>query len=437
MSRTAIVGGGIAGASAALRLAEAGVDVVVFESGDRLGGLVVSFEVAGTPLECFYHHVFPHEAHIRALIDELGLSSRLAWLPSTMGVLTDGKIWPFTTPLDILRFGPLRLDQRIRMGLGGLRLSQVKEWEDLDVVPAMDWLAQACGRPAVDALWEPLLRAKFGAAAPTVPAAWMWGRFAQRRGARTGKGEKLGYLRGGFRQLFDALTARLETLGVRIHTNSRVEAVRHDRGRVTGVVTTVGEVEVDSVLYTGALPGLSRLVPEGFADERWRSAQGLGVICSVIETDRPVTDVYWTNVCDRRLGFGAIIEHTNLLPTSDYGGRHVTYLGRYFTAEEELASADPAAVTEQWLDQLGEVYRGFHRSSVTAVHPFRAPYAAPLVSLGYRSRIPDLRAPLAGLYVATTAQIYPQDRGMSEGVRLGREAAAAIIADRETVAQRG
>jgi protoporphyrinogen oxidase len=161
------------------------------------------------------------------------------------------------------------------------------------------------------------------------------------------------------------------------------------------------------------------------------------VICSVIETDRPVTDVYWTNVCDRRLGFGAIIEHTNLLPTSDYGGRHVTYLGRYFTAEEELASADPAAVTEQWLDQLGEVYRGFHRSSVTAVHPFRAPYAAPLVSLGYRSRIPDLRAPLAGLYVATTAQIYPQDRGMSEGVRLGGEAAAAIIADRETVAQRG
>jgi protoporphyrinogen oxidase len=436
VTRTAIVGGGIAGASAALRLAEAGVDVVMFESGERLGGLVVSFEVAGTPLECFYHHVFPHEVHIRGLIEELGLSARLTWLPSTMGVLTNGKIWPFTTPLDILRFGPLRLDQRIRLGLGGLRLSQVREWEHLDGVPAMQWLARSCGQPAVDALWAPLLRAKFGSAAPTVPAAWMWGRFSQRRGARAGKGEQLGYLRGGFRQLFDALTARLDNLGVEIHTNSRVESIRHDGGRVTGVATAGGDIAVDSVLYTGALPGLVRLVPEDYIDERWRTAAGMGVICSVIETDRPITDVYWTNICDERLGFGALIEHTNLLPPSDYGGRHVTYLGRYFTPDEDLVTADPAVVTQQWLDQLAAVYPRFNRDSVTAVHPFRAPYAAPLVSLGYRSRIPDLRAALDGLYVATTAQIYPQDRGMSEGVRIGGEAAAAIVADSRTTTAR-
>lgn len=434
MTRTAIVGGGIAGASAALRLAEAGVEVVVFETGDRLGGLVVSFEVAGTPLECFYHHVFPHEVHIRALIEELGLSARLAWLPSSMGVLNDGRIWPFTTPLDILRFGPLRIDQRIRMGLGGLRLAQVKDWEPLDSVPAQQWLAKATGQAAVDALWEPLLRAKFGSAAPDVPAAWMWGRFSQRRGARAGKGEKLGYLRGGFRQLFDALAVRLEQLGVEVRTNSRVSSIRHDGARVLGVATASGDVDADSVLYTGALPGITRIVPDEFVDARWREAQGLGVICSVIETDRPITDVYWTNVCDRRLGFGAIIEHTNLLPRSDYGGRHVTYLGRYYTQDEELATADPAAVTEQWLGELASVYRRFDPASVTAVHPFRAPYAAPLVGLGYRASIPDLRAPLAGLYVATTAQIYPQDRGMSEGVRLGGEAAAAIIADARTTA---
>jgi protoporphyrinogen oxidase len=434
VTRTAIVGGGIAGATAALRLAQGGNDVVMFEAGERLGGLVVSFEVAGTPLECFYHHVFPHETHIRGLIEELGLSARLAWLPSSMGVLTDGRIWPFTTPLDILRFGPLRLDQRIRMGLGGLRLTRVEDWEPLDTVPAQTWLAAASGQAAVDALWEPLLRAKFGSAAPTVPAAWMWGRFSQRRGARAGRGERLGYLRGGFRQLFDALTTRLDSLGVEIRTNSRVQTIRHDGRRVTGVATADGDVEADAVLYTGALPGITKIVPDEFVDDRWRAALGMGVICSVIETDRPITDVYWTNVCDRRLSFGAIIEHTNLLPPSDYGDRHVTYLGRYFTADEPIAAADPAEVTEGWLTELSEVYRRFDRSSVTAVHPFRAPYAAPLVTLGYRSSIPDLRAALDGLYVATTAQIYPQDRGMSEGVRLGGEAAEAIITDARTAA---
>lgn len=429
MTRAAVIGGGIAGATAALRLAEAGHDVVLLEGSERLGGLVVSFAVGGTPLECFYHHVFPHETHIRALIDELGLTDRLAWLPSTMGVLSGGRLWPFTTPLDILRFGPLTLPERVRLGIGGLRLQRWKDWTDLDELPAEAWLRQACGDAAVRELWGPLLRAKFGSAAPQVPAAWMWGRFEQRRGARRGAGEQLGYLRGGFRQVFDALALRLEQRGVQIRTGTRVAAISAETGQARGVVTDSGDVEADAVLFTGGLPGLARLVPGEFVDPRWESARGMSVLCSVIETDRPITDVYWTNVCDDELGIGAIIEHTNLVPATDYAGRHVTYLGRYFTADEPIAIADPAAQTEQWLSNLAAAYPRFDRSSVLAVHPFRAPYAAPLVTLGYRARIPDLRAPLAGLYVATTAQIYPADRGMSEGVRMGGEAAAAIDAD--------
>ena len=70
---------------------------------------------------------------------------------------------------------------------------------------------------------------------------------------------------------------------------------------------------------------------------------------------------------------------------------------------------------------------GFSRANVTAVHPFRAPYAAPLVGLGYRAMIPPIRSHIDGLFVCTTAQIYPQDRGMSEGVRLGTEAARVLV----------
>jgi protoporphyrinogen oxidase len=430
-----IVGGGIAGAAAALRLAEAGREVVVFEAGERLGGLVVSFEIGGTPLECFYHHIFPHESHIRALIDELGLTSKLEWLPSSMGVLTGGTLWPFTTPLDILRFGPMTLPERVRMGIGGLRLQRWKDWESLDNVPAREWLTNATGPAAVRELWDPLLRAKFGAAAPEVPAAWMWGRFEQRRGARKGSGEKLGYLRGGFRQLFDALATRLEANGVEIRTASRVASIATADGRVTGVVGDGGDVETDTVLYTGALPGISRLVPAEHADPKWASAQGMGVVCSVIETDRPISDVYWTNVCDPALGIGAIIEQTNLVPASDYGGRHVTYLGRYFTAaERDIATTDAGALTNEWLDNLEAAYPKFDRSSIQAIHPFKTPYAAPLVTLGYSQRIPPLRPSLTGLYVATTAQIYPADRGMSEGIRIGGDAAAAILGDQKVSA---
>lgn len=428
MSDVAVVGGGIAGASAALRLAEAGRQVVLFEGGDRLGGLVVSFEVGGTPLECFYHHVFPHERHILELIDSLGLAAMMQWLPSTMGVMTDGRIWPFTTPLDVLRFGPLSLPERLRMGIGGLALQRWRDWEQLDTVPAVDWLRRATGEAAVRELWAPLLRAKFGTAASTVPAAWMWGRFEQRRGARRGGGERLGYLRGGFRQLFDALAARLTQLGVDIRTNTRVARIDLDDGRVTGVVTDGGTVEISDVLYTGALPGISKLLPAELVDPRWREAKGLGVVCAVVETRKPITDVYWTNVCDESIGIGGIIEHTNLVPAEDYG-RHVTYLGRYFAPGEDLATADPHQVVKDWIERLAGAYPRLPRAGILDTHVFKAGYAAPLVSLGYRDRIPPmLPAAVPGLVLATTAQIYPQDRGMSEGVRLGQTAAAAILA---------
>ena len=127
--------------------------------------------------------------------------------------------------------------------------------------------------------------------------------------------------------------------------------------------------------------------------------------------------------------FGGIIEHTNLLPRSDYGDRHVAYLSRYFTADEPIAKTDPASEAQRWVDALIDRVPGIRPDDVLAVHPFRTPYAAPLVQLGHLGRIPPMRSHLSGLYVATTAQIYPQDRGMSEGVRMGQEAAALIHAD--------
>ena len=72
--KVVVIGGGVGGASAALRLADAGVDVVLAERSDHLGGLVVSLDIGGTPIERYYHHIFPHEHEIISLIDEMGLS---------------------------------------------------------------------------------------------------------------------------------------------------------------------------------------------------------------------------------------------------------------------------------------------------------------------------------------------------------------------------
>lgn len=425
--RVVVIGGGIGGISAARQLARAGCEVVVIERGERLGGLVTSFSIGGTPLECFYHHIFPHEHEIRSLIDEVGLTPKLEWLPSTVGVFTEGRLWPFTTPTDLLRFGPLPLRHRIRAGLGALRMGRVADWESLDGVPAMEWLREYTGDEAARVVWDPLLRAKFGPAAGSVPAAWMWGRIQQRTGARSWKGERLGYLRGGFRQLFDAVSLELVRDGADVRTATSVERIDLD-DRVRGVVTSTGAIEADAVLYAGALKGLTPLLPAGVADPRWTAIGRLGVLCVVIELERQAGPFYWTNVCDPEVPFGGVIEHTNLLPADDYG-THVVYLSRYFTEDEAVAGADPAAEAARWVDILAERWPGIGPSDVRAIHPFRTFDAAPLVTTGHLGRIPPAEAErVPGLWLATTAQIYPQDRGMSEGVRTGSEVAAAIVA---------
>lgn len=424
-NRVVVIGGGIAGCATALRLADDGCAVSLIERSPQLGGLVVSFSVGGTPLECFYHHIFPHELDIISLIRSLGLGHYLQWHDSSTGVLTDGKVWPFTSPRDLLAFSPLPLPDRIRAGLGALKMRQVREWRELDRVPAAEWLRSFCGEQACKVLWDPLLEAKFGPSWTNVPAAWMWGRVHQRNAARQGMGEKLGYLRGGFKRLFDALDIELRRVGVDVVTSTDVDRIIVKDGHVSGIETSAGTIDADAVVYAGALNGLQRLLPDEACDPRWGQIGRLGVLCVVLELRRKLSDIYWTNVCDPDLPFGGIIEHTNLVSPSEYDDRHVVYLSRYFTPDEDVARVEPCVEAERWVRLLAGKLQ-LAPDDVLAVHPFRTPYAAPLVTVGYLDCMPSIRGPVEGLYLTTTAQIYPQDRGMDEGVKAGYRTADVV-----------
>ena len=66
--------------------------------------------------------------------------------------------------------------------------------------------------------------------------------------------------------------------------------------------------------------------------------------------------------------------------------------------------------------------------AVLAAHVWRAQYAQPVVERGYRRLLPDTRTPVTNLFLATMAQIYPQDRGTNYAIRQGREVARAAAA---------
>jgi len=142
------------------------------------------------------------------------------------------------------------------------------------------------------------------------------------------------------------------------------------------------------------------------ADPRCAATGGLGALCVVVELRRRVTDTYRLNACDPDLPLTVYIEHTNFVALYDYGGRRLAYLGRYFHSRprrhRRRRHGEPA------LDRgAGRATPGFAAEDAVALHPSRIPYAAPLVGLGQLSRIPPVVSHIPGLYVCTTAQIYP------------------------------
>ena len=132
--RIGIIGGGVAGLAAAYELTKRGHFAEVFEQAPFLGGQASTFPVYGGQLERGYHHLFVSDTAITELIHELGLGEKLAWLESKVGLYHAGKVWDFSTPTDLLRFTPLSLLQRLRVGLWTLLLQRTSDWRKFEDV---------------------------------------------------------------------------------------------------------------------------------------------------------------------------------------------------------------------------------------------------------------------------------------------------------------
>ena len=439
--RVGIIGGGAAGLGAAYELTVRGHTAEVFEQAPFLGGQASTFEVGGQPLERGYHHLFRSDTAMAGLMEELGLGHRLTWIDSSVGFFYDGKVWPFMSPMDLLRFKPLSLIDRFRVGLVTLYLQRRKEWKSLEQSTAAEWMRRRAGEKGYRVVFEPMLRGKFGRYYDQVSMAWLWNKFALRTTSR-GKGlkgmakEQLGYPVGSFDEVFQAAAAYVVEKGGQVHTSAAVERVVVEEGRATGLAVRVSGGEPEQRSYDAVIatvpsyifPKLVPPLPEEYT-AKLSSATYLAAVLMVLVLDRPLSSVYWMNIADRSLPFLAIIEHTNFMPPEHYGGKHIVYLANYLDDQDPLFHKGREELFEAYLPHLQKVNPEFDVSWVQEYHYHREGAAQPVVTKGYSSQIPDVRTPIPGLYLANTTQIYPEDRGTNYSVRLGRQVAGTVDED--------
>jgi isorenieratene synthase len=291
--RVVVVGGGLAGLSAAITLAERGFSVTLFEAASHLGGKVGGWTIRALgedfPVEHGFHGFFAQYYNLRALLADAGALGDL--VPSTgypvlfadrpperfgtttsifplnlLSVITQSdtlKFADFTEPseglLDLMRFDPaVTFDQ----------------FDDIDFAT----FAKERAIPAsmVDTVLRPfgdttLNRIERLSAAEAL-------RFFHFYFMGNPEGLAFDYTRtDSMTAIVEPLAARLRDLGGTIRTGTRVRRIAHEGKRVVGVVVEGGPAAADSVTLPAA-----DVPSEGLAEVR--DGAGSPVFVSRTET---------------------------------------------------------------------------------------------------------------------------------------------------------
>ena len=434
--KVGIIGGGAAGLAAGYNLAKKGIQVEVFERDKVLGGLAGSFLLDGGYVEKFYHFICLHDFTYLNILQDLGLSHRLQWRLTDMGQFYRGKLYSFGRPYDLLLFPHLPFMEKIRFARNIMKIKSAdwEDWKKIENIPVDDWLLDTFGEHVYRTLHEPMVRLKFGKYKQRLSASWMWARIHRLGKSRTRirQREKVGYVEGGSQIIMDALGSEIENSGGRITLQAQVESFIFDGNSVRGVVVNGQERRFDAVLSTVPLPAFLRLIPSWLNDEYWqklRNIESIGVVCVFLRTRKSLTRFFWTNINDPKIELAGIIEYTRLNPLPHLGGDSIVYLPQYLPSSTEKFAKPDNEIISEYLGYLKRINPQFSEEDVKMALVFREKYAQPICEVGFTTDIPEMRTPLAGLYLTDSSQLHPDDRTISNSLGLGKSAASLIQMD--------
>jgi protoporphyrinogen oxidase len=403
----AVLGGGISGLTCALRLAQAGRRVTLFEASDQLGGLGAFFEHDGRTFEKFYHCMLPSDGPLLGILESLGLREEVYWKPTTFAYAHQGRFFPLNTASDLLKFSPLHFVDRIRVGLTGL-YGRLASDRGLDDITTVKWLTNLSGGRAFAKFWKPMLEAKFGDRYHDVPALWFWTRFNREKGES--KGECKGYIRGGYKRITDTCAHVLNELGADIRLQTSVQSIDLDsHGRVT-ITTASSNDTFDQIVITLPTPQLAKLIGPSLRSQMPAvdsSTDYQGVINCLLFLKKPLTPHYWVATPESEHPFDGVVETSTLTDAADRGDRHVVYLTKYLHRDDPRFSQDPASLRATWMPALKKLFPQLQDGDIEASYIFHAPFVEPIYKLGQMPLRPPEELVAGSVYLANTAQVYP------------------------------
>jgi len=457
------------GLTLALRLNNAGHRVTVFEGAGELGGLASAWELNGVVWDRHYHVTLLSDTALRKILNELGIENELEWTETKTGFYTDGKLVSMSNTIEFLKFPPLDLISKFRLGATIFYASRVNDWKALEKISVADWLTKLSGKKTFEKMWLPLLKAKLGESYKEASAAFIWATIQRMYAARkTGlKKEMFGYARGGYARVLERFGKVLEEKGVEIRLNSRIEKIEKlansnlcvvaegDKNNSVGLSEAEGEAQpyelneetistlkvsnnivessslsatkagkvFDKVILTCPSNIAAKICPALTDEEKAKlnSVKYQGIVCASLLLKKSLAQYYVTNITDE-VPFTAVIEMSALVDKEKhFGGHALVYLPKYVAPDDEIFGRTDDEIKESFISTLEKMYPHFKRDDVLCFKISRARQVFPIPTLNYSEKLPDMKTSLDGVFIVNSAHIINGTLNVNETVQLAEK----------------
>jgi protoporphyrinogen/coproporphyrinogen III oxidase len=398
--RVAVIGGGLAGLSAAARLQRGGGRVVVFEALDRLGGRAVTIEVDGHRVDAAAQLFGTMYERFASLLRRLGMADSMVAVPGRDALWRDGRAHEvvYGSVASMIASGGLPFRTKMRLGstyvpfltrhARSLRVAAPELAADagLDRESIAEWGAREIDDAFVASLAYPQLAAYYGSE-PAETSAGFYHILA-----RYGMDVSLFAVTGGVGRVSDRLGEVITAGEGEVRLGLPVHSIRPAGGRVV-VSAGGGEETFDGAIC--AAPGSLALdlLRDAAPLEDWlRGVRYRPAVTLALLLDRPVGVRYFglSFPAGEASRVAAIAVQENKSGAVVPAGKGLLLAFATPPAAEELLELEPRDVLQHMLPEIVRAFPGVDRQ-VERARVFRWPVGSPTFYPGYLTRLGTFR----------------------------------------------
>ncbi len=446
--RVVVIGGGLAGITAAIALAESGADVTLLEARPRLGGATCSFNRDGLIVDTGQHVFLGCCSAYRGLLAKLGMTEHAPLQDRfDVTVLAPGgpagqprrgrlRRTALPGPLHMLpalgRYPFLSRAERMSVARPALSMRRVDPADPAaDAQRFGDWLAaRGQSERTRRALWDLFSVSSLNIAGDDASLALAatvvkTGLLGKNNAADIGvPALPLGELHG------DAAATLLAKLGAQVVLGAKVAAIEPgDHGFLVRLAQG-GEIAADAVVVAVPHEKAAPLIPPGTLPEGtvagWAGLGASPIVNVHVIYDRPVTDLPFAAAIDSPVQWVFDRTRISAISASNHGRPGQQYLATSLSAADEYVDVPAARLREQFVPALAELFPAARDAQVTeffVTRERRATFRQAPGSGALRPKAATLRPGLV-LAGAWTATGWPDT--MEGAVRSGLAAATEL-----------